>query len=102
MAKRKQKHKTKTDKKTQKINKTNDNPQNNTQNTKNRVTRELSCETSYPIAEGITGAFSTILDSMFGVLFLFILQIPHIGNVQSLNNIIIIKTKVLPPPQVYY
>ena len=65
---------------------------------------ELSCETSYPIAEGITGAFSTILDSMFGVLFLFILQIPHIGNVQSLNNIhvIIIKTKVLPPTQVYY
>lgn len=40
---------------------------------------ELSCETSYPIAEGITGAFSTMLDSIFGVLFLFVLQIPNIG-----------------------
>ncbi|VDI58584.1 MFS transporter, FLVCR family, disrupted in renal carcinoma protein 2 [Mytilus galloprovincialis] len=41
---------------------------------------ELSCETSYPIAEGITGAFSTMLDSIFGVLFLFVLQIPNIGT----------------------
>ena len=64
---------------------------------------ELSCETSYPIAEGITGAFSTILDSMFGVLFLFILQIPHIGKVQFLDTcciIIIIKAKV-PHPHVW-
>ncbi|XP_071157380.1 solute carrier family 49 member 4 homolog isoform X1 [Mytilus edulis] len=41
---------------------------------------ELSCETSYPISEGITGAFSTMLDSIFGVLFLFVLQIPNIGT----------------------
>ena len=41
---------------------------------------ELSCETSHPIAEGITGAFITIIDSIFGVVFLITLQIPHIGK----------------------
>lgn len=41
---------------------------------------ELSCEVSYPIAEGITGAFLTLLNNIFGVLFLLALQIPSIGT----------------------
>ncbi|CAC5412617.1 DIRC2 [Mytilus coruscus] len=41
---------------------------------------ELSCEVSYPIAEGITGAFLTLLNNTFGVIFLLALQIPNIGT----------------------
>jgi hypothetical protein len=41
---------------------------------------ELSCEASYPIAEGITGAFLTLLNNIFGVVFLLALQIPNIGK----------------------
>ncbi|VDI56415.1 MFS transporter, FLVCR family, disrupted in renal carcinoma protein 2 [Mytilus galloprovincialis] len=41
---------------------------------------ELSCEVSYPIAEGITGAFLTLLNNSFGVMFLLALQIPNIGT----------------------
>lgn len=41
---------------------------------------ELTCEASYPIAEGITGAFLTLLNNLFGVFFLLALQIPNIGT----------------------
>ena len=41
---------------------------------------ELCCETSYPMGEGITGAFQTIINNVSGVIFLFTLQIPHIGT----------------------
>ena len=38
---------------------------------------------SYPIAEGITGAFLTLLNNIFGVVFLLALQIPNIGEQQQ-------------------
>ncbi|CAG2219534.1 DIRC2 [Mytilus edulis] len=42
---------------------------------------ELCAETSYPVAEGVTGAFLTILNSTSGTVLLFVLQIPGIGAV---------------------
>lgn len=44
---------------------------------------ELCAETSYPVAEGVTGAFLTILNSTSGTVLLFVLQIPGIGKETS-------------------
>ena len=33
---------------------------------------ELSCEASYPVAEGVTGGFYTLVMNLFGTVFLFI------------------------------
>ena len=33
---------------------------------------ELSCEASYPVAEGVTGGFYTLVMNLFGLVFLFI------------------------------
>lgn len=41
---------------------------------------ELCAETSYPVAEGVTGAFLTILNNVSGTVLLFVLQIPGIGT----------------------
>ena len=42
---------------------------------------EISCEASYPVAEGVTGGFFTLVYNMFGTIFLFILTIEDIGVV---------------------
>ncbi|KAK3605961.1 hypothetical protein CHS0354_019638 [Potamilus streckersoni] len=41
---------------------------------------EISCEASYPVAEGVTGGFLTLLNNLFGIMFLFMLLIPGIGT----------------------
>lgn len=42
---------------------------------------ELSCETAYPINEGLTGGFLTCVCNTIGIGFLFALEIPNIGTV---------------------
>ncbi|KAJ8316689.1 hypothetical protein KUTeg_005760 [Tegillarca granosa] len=42
---------------------------------------ELACETSYPVAEGITGGFLTLFNNLFGIIFLLVLLIPGIGTI---------------------
>ncbi|KAL3836655.1 hypothetical protein ACJMK2_022077, partial [Sinanodonta woodiana] len=39
---------------------------------------EMSCEASYPVAEGVTGGFLTLANNLFGIMFLFMLLIPGI------------------------
>ena len=41
---------------------------------------ELACEASYPVAEGVTGGFVTLLTNVVGMFFLFALLIPDIGE----------------------
>jgi FLVCR family MFS transporter len=41
---------------------------------------ELSCETTYPIAEGITAGFLTLALNITGSLFLLLSLIPNIGK----------------------
>ena len=41
---------------------------------------ELSCEASYPVAEGLTGAFLTFFQNLVGIFFLLLLFIPSIGE----------------------
>ena len=41
---------------------------------------EISCELCYPQPEGIVGGFLTVLNNIFGILFLLVLDIPHIGK----------------------
>lgn len=45
---------------------------------------ELSCETCYPVAEGIIGGYLTLLNNLTGILFLCVLYIPNIGEEDSL------------------
>lgn len=40
---------------------------------------EISCEVSYPVAEGVTGGFFTLVHNIFGTIFLFVLNIESIG-----------------------
>ena len=40
---------------------------------------EISCEASYPVAEGVTGGFYTLVMNLFGMIFLFVLNIENIG-----------------------
>ena len=42
---------------------------------------EVSCEALYPVPEGITGVFYTLMMNLFGILFLFMLVIENIGVV---------------------
>ncbi|WAR05566.1 DIRC2-like protein [Mya arenaria] len=41
---------------------------------------EVSCEASYPVAEGVTGGVMTLVNNLFGVLFLCIMLIKDIGT----------------------
>ena len=41
---------------------------------------ELSCETVYPIAEGVTNGIITLANNVSGLIFLLILMIPSIGT----------------------
>lgn len=42
---------------------------------------EVSCEASYPVPEGLTGGFYTLMMNLFGTFFLFMLNIENIGVV---------------------
>ncbi|KAL4228912.1 Solute carrier 49 member 4 [Mactra antiquata] len=41
---------------------------------------EIACETSYPIAEGVTCGLLTSTNNVIGVCFLFVMLIPNIGT----------------------
>ncbi|KAK7495629.1 hypothetical protein BaRGS_00013076 [Batillaria attramentaria] len=41
---------------------------------------ELSCELSYPTGEGTTNGVLTIINNFAGLIFLFVMMIPHIGS----------------------
>ena len=42
---------------------------------------EIAVETSYPVAEGITGGFLTLMHCVVGIIFLSMFSIPRIGTV---------------------
>ena len=44
---------------------------------------EISCEASYPVAEGVTGGFLTLINNLVGIMFLFIMLIKSIGKETS-------------------
>ena len=48
---------------------------------------ELSCEVTYPVAEGITAGIVTWLSNLAGLIFLFIMMIPNIGKFFNLENL---------------
>ena len=41
---------------------------------------EMACEVTYPVAEGVTNLVLTLANNIFGLLFLFVQMIPHIGK----------------------
>ncbi|XP_076455678.1 solute carrier family 49 member 4-like [Babylonia areolata] len=41
---------------------------------------ELSCELSYPVGEGTTNVILTIVNNIFGLIFLLLMMIPGIGS----------------------
>jgi len=41
---------------------------------------ELACESTYPVAEGVTNGFLTWLNNLVGLTFLFVLMLPGIGQ----------------------
>ncbi|XP_052806509.1 solute carrier family 49 member 4 homolog [Mya arenaria] len=41
---------------------------------------EITCEASYPVAEGVTGGVMTLVNGIFGILFLFVMYIKDIGT----------------------
>lgn len=41
---------------------------------------ELGAESAFPVSEGVIGGFLTWLNNLFGIMFLFMLQIPNIGE----------------------
>lgn len=41
---------------------------------------ELGAESAFPVSEGVVGGFLTWLNNLCGVMFLFMLQIPNIGE----------------------
>ena len=45
---------------------------------------ELTCESCFPVAEGIIGGYLTLLNNLVGIVFLSLLYIPHIGRQQVL------------------
>lgn len=44
---------------------------------------ELGAESAFPVSEGVVGGFLTWLNNVFGIIFLFMLQIPGIGWYQT-------------------
>ena len=51
---------------------------------------ETACEVTYPVAEGVTTLVLTLLNNIFGLIFLFIQMIPHIG--ESVKHFFVCKT----------
>ncbi|XP_052806508.1 solute carrier family 49 member 4 homolog [Mya arenaria] len=41
---------------------------------------EITCEASYPVAEGVTSGVMTLVNGIFGILFLFIMYIKDVGT----------------------
>ncbi|KAK7495693.1 hypothetical protein BaRGS_00013140 [Batillaria attramentaria] len=41
---------------------------------------EMACEVAYPTGEGTANGVLTIVNNLFGLIFLFVLMIPHIGS----------------------
>ena len=41
---------------------------------------ELTCESTYPIAEGVTNGFLTWLNNIPGLILLLVLMVPSIGT----------------------
>ncbi|XP_045194753.2 solute carrier family 49 member 4 homolog [Mercenaria mercenaria] len=41
---------------------------------------EICAEASYPVAEGVTGGFYTLVDNVGGVIFLSLVSVPNIGT----------------------
>ena len=41
---------------------------------------ETACEVSYPVAEGVTNLVLTLVNNIFGLLFLLVQMIPNIGK----------------------
>ncbi|WAR05567.1 DIRC2-like protein [Mya arenaria] len=40
----------------------------------------ITCEASYPVAEGVTSGVMTLVNGIFGILFLFIMYIKDVGT----------------------
>ncbi|XP_045209905.1 solute carrier family 49 member 4 homolog isoform X2 [Mercenaria mercenaria] len=60
---------------------------------------EIACEASYPIAEGVTGGFLTLINNIVGICFLFVMLIPNIG--QSWMNEVLLASAVLALPLLF-
>lgn len=41
---------------------------------------EISAEASYPVAEGVTGGFYTLINNLTGTIFLSLVSVPNIGT----------------------
>ena len=41
---------------------------------------EIACELSYPVAEGLTNGVLTLLNNISGLIFLFMMMVPNIGE----------------------
>ena len=41
---------------------------------------ETACEVTYPVAEGVTNLVLTLVNNIFGLIFLLIQMIPNIGK----------------------
>ena len=41
---------------------------------------EISCEASYPVAEGVTGGFLTMINNVVGIMFLMVMLDKSIGE----------------------
>lgn len=51
---------------------------------------ELGAESAFPVSEGVVGGFLTWLNNLCGVMFLFMLQIPNIGEYFRLCILILV------------
>lgn len=60
---------------------------------------EIACEASYPVAEGVTGGFLTLINNIIGICFLFVMLIPNIG--QSWMNEVLLGSAVLALPLLF-
>ncbi|XP_060551826.1 solute carrier family 49 member 4 homolog isoform X2 [Ruditapes philippinarum] len=60
---------------------------------------EIACEASYPVAEGVTGGFLTLINNIIGICFLFVMLIPNIG--QSWMNEVLLASAVLALPLLF-
>ena len=41
---------------------------------------ETACEVTYPVSEGVTNLVLTLVNNMFGLIFLLVQMIPNIGK----------------------
>ena len=41
---------------------------------------ETACEVTYPVSEGVTNLVLTLVNNMFGLLFLLVQMVPNIGK----------------------